>query len=186
MHIFNRHLQFQHDLTLYNRDIKDWILWLGGAVWTPHNLAEVQSRGLETDNSICYKYPSGQIRVSLLTAYCLATTLTSYMPNDGSVGKQIPYTPRYSGHLIVYVSYNRWYMSYNHSYTGYRFYTTDESYYLQPYNLANAQLAYTLSHANRIYVLSANINNLYNIQYQLAAGRPMPGINYMLTLKLSM
>jgi vitamin B12 transporter len=186
VHDFNNRLQFQQDLTIYNRDIKDWILWFGGAVWTPHNMAEVQSRGLETDNSLCYKYPSGQIRISLLTAYCLATTISSYMPNDGSIGKQIPYTPRYSGHLIMYASYKRWYISYNQSYTGYRFYTTDESYYLQPYNLANTQVAYTIARGKQFYVLSGNINNLYNIQYQLAAGRPMPGINYMLTLKVSM
>src|SRR5699024_7438865 len=27
-----------HRTSLFNRNIKDWIYWLGGAIWTPHNL----------------------------------------------------------------------------------------------------------------------------------------------------
>jgi iron complex outermembrane receptor protein len=179
-------LRFSQELSAYSRDIKDWILWLGAAVWTPHNIAEVLSRGLETDNALTYYYPKGRIRISLLSNYCIATTVSSYIPNDGSIGKQIPYTPRYNFRAMLMLYYKRFYISYDQSYTGYRFYTTDESLYLTPYALANIKIAYDIPLGTHYYSLSANLNNLYNSSYQLAAGRPMPGINAMLMLKVNL
>jgi hypothetical protein len=43
-----------HDVSVFNRNIHDWILWVGGAIWTPHNISEVHSRGVETENNIIY------------------------------------------------------------------------------------------------------------------------------------
>ncbi len=110
-----------HDLSAFNRNIHDWIIWLGGAVWTPHNIATVHSRGMETDNKITFTTGNWQLHAAAGTAYVLATTTASYIPNDGSVGKQIPYTPRYNGRLNIGFTWRGVYVNYNHTYTGYRF-----------------------------------------------------------------
>ena len=38
-------LVIYHDLSAYTRDIQDWIIWIGGAIFTPHNIGRVHSRG---------------------------------------------------------------------------------------------------------------------------------------------
>ena len=116
-----------HDLAVFNRDIHDWIYWLGGTIWTPHNISEVNSRGLETENKLTYTIGKWKVHAGLNTCYVLATTTSSYIYNDGSIGKQIPYTPRYNGQLSIGVGWKGISLNYNHTYTGYRFTTTDKS-----------------------------------------------------------
>lgn len=171
---------FYHDASVFNRNINDWIMWLGGAVWTPHNIARVHSRGLETENKITYTTGKWTVLTDVYTSYILATTTKSYLLNDGSVGKQIPYTPRYNYRMNIGVSYNRLHLKYNHSYTGYRFITTDESSWLPPYQCGNLQLLYTHPYRDKILQLNAQLNNVWNEQYSVAGYRPMPGANWLL------
>lgn len=172
-----------HDVSVFNRKINDWILWLGGAVWTPHNIATVHSRGIETDNKITYSTGNWQLHAAAGTAYIIATAAASYLPNDGSIGKQIPYTPRYNGRLNAGCTYKRLYLNYNHSYTGYRFITTDESAYLLPYHTGNIHAMYTLPIRKCQLELTTQINNVWNEQYAIAGFRPMPGTNWLTGIK---
>ena len=170
---------FYHDLSVYNRDIHDWIVWLGGAIWTPHNIAEVHSRGSETENSVTYTTGKWKFHVGVNTAYVLSTTVASYIYNDGSVGKQIPYTPRYNGQMNIGFSYQQFSVNYNHTYTGYRFTTTDESSYLLPYQTGNVQLTYGPVIHKHMWQFTGQCNNIWNEHYQVVAYRPMPGINWI-------
>ena len=70
-----RKFSLSHDLSVYNRDIHDWIIWIGGAVWTPHNIAEVHSRGVETENSLVYTAGKWKAHIGINTSYVLATTV---------------------------------------------------------------------------------------------------------------
>jgi len=175
-----------HDLSVYNRDIHDWILWLGGAIWTPHNIAEVHSRGVETWNDLSWKAGKWKLHIGVNTSYVLATTVASYIYNDGSVGKQIPYTPRYNGQMNAGFSYGHLSVNYNHSYTGYRFTTTDESSYVLPYQTGNVQMMYSPVIHKHLWQFTGQCNNVWNEQYQVVASRPMPGINWLLGFKVAL
>ena len=175
-----------HDLSVYNRDIHDWILWLGGAIWTPHNIAEVHSRGVETENTLTWTRGKWKLHVGVNTAYVLATTVGSYIYNDGSVGKQIPYTPRYNGQANIGFSYSKFSVNYNHTYTGYRFITTDESAYVLPYQTGNVQLMYSPTIHSHQWHFTGQCNNIWNEQYQVVASRPMPGINWLAGFKVTL
>jgi iron complex outermembrane receptor protein len=179
-------LVFYHDVSLFSRKIQDWIIWFGGAVWTPHNIAEVHSRGIETENRLQFKLQNWTLHLSINTAYVLATTEQSYVANDGSIGKQIPYSPRYNGQMNIGFSYRKIYFNYNHTYTGYRFITVDESTWLEPYQTGNVQLMYSLPIDHKTLSLSAQCNNVWNEQYSVVNGRPMPGINWLIGLTLSL
>jgi len=173
-----------HDLTLFNRVIDNWIVWFGGAIWTPHNIATVHSRGVETDNKLTVRLGNINLHLGANTAYVLSTTVSSYLSGDGSIGKQIPYAPRYNGQANIGFSYKRLYFNYNHTYTGYRFITVDESQWLMPYNTGNIQALYTMSLRKNSLQFTAQCNNLWNKQYQVVNGRPMPGINWVAGVKL--
>ncbi|HXS37649.1 MAG TPA: TonB-dependent receptor [Flavipsychrobacter sp.] len=175
-----------HDLSVFNRDIKNWIIWFGGAIWTPHNIAVVNSRGIETENSLQWQSGKWKLHLGVNTSYVLATTQSSYIVNDGSIGKQIPYTPRYSGQLNVGFSFSNLLFNYNHTYTGYRFITTDESEYLDPYQTGNLQLQYNCYIAHHNVQIIAQCNNVWNQHYEVVAFRPMPGINWLIGLKFNL
>jgi vitamin B12 transporter len=180
-------LILSHDVSVFNRDIKDWIIWFGGAIFTPHNIAEVKSRGMETENMLRYRLGRSTLHLGLNTAYIIATTQQSYIPGDGSIGKQIPYTPRYNGQINIGFTYKGLYFNYNHTYTGYRFYTTDESAWIMPYSTANAQLTYALSwKKTRSVQFSLQGNNLLNRKYSVVAQRPIPCINFLAGVKFNL
>jgi vitamin B12 transporter len=177
-------LVFHHDLSVFNRNIKDWIVWFGGAIWTPHNIAEVHSRGVETQNELLWTVGQIMFHISLNTSYIVATTTNSYLPNDGSIGKQIPYTPIYSGQANAGFIFKGLYINYNQTYTGYRYVTTDESEYLMSYATGNLQTSYYISCHHPIQLL-LQCNNLWNNKYIVVSGRPMPGINYIAGIKFT-
>jgi len=180
----NNKLTLKQETNLFNRNIKDWIYWLGGSIWTPHNLAEVHSRGIETENSIRYQTGNWKFNVSINTAYILSTTVASYMPNDGSIGKQIPYAPRYSGQMNFGIHYGFLFVNYNHQYTGYRFVTVDESQYLKPYQIGNLQAVYKLQWKDYNLGISAQVLNIGNKDYEVVNARPMPRRHFLLGVQL--
>lgn len=178
-------LAFNHELSVFNRVIDNWILWFGGAIWTPHNIATVHSRGVETDNKLAFNIKKWKLHIGVNTAYVLSTTVSTYIAGDGSIGKQIPYSPRYNGQANIGFSYKALYVNYNHTYTGYRFITVDESQWLMPYNTGNAQLLYTLPFKAHSLQFTAQCNNIWNKQYQVVNARPMPAINWLFGLRLN-
>lgn len=181
---FNNKWSILHDASIFNRQIKDWILWFGGSIWTPHNLAEVHSRGLETNNNLVFQESDWRIYVGLNTSFVLATTTESYLTNDGSIGKQIPYSPRYNGQSNIGASFKKISFNYNHTYTGYRFTTTDESQYLQPYQTGNFYVSYRLQIKKLDCSLNVSCNNVWDERYQIVNLRPMPGRNWALGISI--
>lgn len=180
-------INIKHQMNYFNRKIQDWIYWLGGSIWTPHNLAKVHNRGLESNTNLSVDVNKNlQIHGALKTAYVLSTTLASYMPNDGSIGKQIPYAPRYSGNLNFGFTFKDLFVNYNHTYTGYRFVTTDESIYLLPYQTGNLQLMYPFTIKGLQFQSAIQIQNIWNTQYEVIAYRPMPRRFMMLSLQMSL
>lgn len=169
-----------HDIAIFNRVIDDWIIWFGGAIWTPHNIAKVHSRGIE--GSYLFSYLLGEkwsFNIGLNGAYTLATTLSSYIPNDGSIGKQIPYTPRFIGQVNATVSYADLSLHYNHTYNGYRYINTDETGLLQAYSFGNIQFSYKLAIRKKHLQFMLQCNNVFNERYVVVASRPMPGVNWL-------
>lgn len=174
-----RTLTVQHSLSVYNRVINDWIIWFGGAIWTPHNIATVHSRGLQTEN--CFQYKVGNVIVHLCLngSYTLATTIASYQPGDGSIGMQIPYTPYYNGQGNAGITWKRLYLNYNHTYTGLRYITIDQSYKLPYYTQGNLQVMYAQPIGSNKLQFTAQCNNVFDARYMVVNGRPMPGVNWL-------
>lgn len=176
----NGRYSIKHAASVYNRYMHDWILWFGGAIWTPHNIATVHSRGIESENKLLLLTGAIKWHLGINLAYNRSTTVASYLPNDGSIGKQIPYTPRYNGQLNIGFTYRKLYVNYNHTYTGVRYITTDESFGLVQYDLGNIQAMYTVLLEHSSVNLIAQANNVFDSKYYVVNSRPMPGFNWLL------
>lgn len=172
-------LALTHDLSVFNRNIHNWIIWLGGAIWTPHNIASVYSRGVETENVLYLNTGMLKWHLGCNTSYVLATTTDSYITGDNSIGKQIPYSPRFNGQGNIGFQVRDLYFNYNHTYTSARFITVDESQYLDAYQTGNAYLSYSFSIKKYRFRLYAQCNNVWDVHYQVVNQRPMPGRNWL-------
>lgn len=187
-YVFNwplrKHILFKQELSVFGRVMNDWIIWLGGSIWTPHNIAQVFSRGIETYNTLSVQQGKCTWHLGAHSSFVLATTQKSYSVLDGSIGKQIPYTPRYNGQASIGCAWGSFYANYNHAYTGYRFVTTDESQFLRPYHTGNLFLQYGLSLHQLRLKISVQCNNIWNTSYQIMNARPMPLRHYALGLQV--
>lgn len=166
-----------HSLTAYTRYIKDWIIWLGGAIWTPHNLAAVNSSGIETENALSGNWRQLKWRVGLNAAYTRSATVASYFPGDNSIGCQIPYVPLLTANCLAGLGWKAFYVEWHTTYTGLRYITSDESASLPAYWLGNLRVNYITQFQIWDFRFHAAINNVWNEQYQIVGFRPMPGIN---------
>lgn len=175
-------LRHTHSLSIYNRSIHDWIIWLGGSVWTPHNLAAVHSRGIETEHSLSGFRGDFQWRFSLNGSYTRSTPTESYLTGDGSIGRQIPYVPMLSGRGSIRGDWHNAGLQVDVLYTGRRFITSDESASIEPYLLGNIRLDYTWKAQRHSFTFQGIINNIWNVQYEVVGFRPMPGTNYLLSI----
>lgn len=191
--------QLQSSMDIYHRKVNNWIAWYGNAILTPHNIQEVWSRGIEASfqYSLRLSPPEKQVpheeyidvqvvqsqpvksrkyfHLGMHYAYTLSTTEKSAIPNDYSIGKQIPYVPRYQLKGNIGLSINRIDISFVQTYTGYRFITTDESRFLLPYSTSNILTSYMVPFKHHKISVTMEISNLLNQRYMSIAGRIMPG-----------
>lgn len=199
----------QHTLNIssafYKRKVDNWIAWYGNAILTPHNIQQVESKGLEMnlnydvvlkkyqkpvggfDIIIASKYPNfTTFKSSILYAYTLSTTTESAIPNDYSIGKQIPYVPRYQFKMSVGFQHKNIEAHFVQTYTGYRFVTTDESQYLKPYSTSNIWANYYFRYQALKGSANLRFNNILDVQYQSVVGRVMPGRNLSIGIVLNL
>lgn len=188
------------ETSVFYRRVNNWIAWFGSAILTPHNIAQVDSRGLDMrleakwrlkkqipvdtyiDEVQIVKAGTATVLNQVPTlhldvhyAYTLSTTRQSDIPNDYSIGKQLPYVPRYQVKANPGIEIRSWGLYLPYQYTGYRFTTTDESQWLMPYHLIGFQLSkqWQLKQGNRIKMQVA-CRNLGNVNYETLPGRYMP------------
>lgn len=181
----NDKVSLLHEVFVYNRLIDNWIIWFGGAIWTPHNIAQVKSQGIEMSYKLNWQAADRTaIIIGVNGSYTHAVTVESDLPGDGSAGKQIPYTPRWQGQLNAGLKWKNFYFNYNYAYVGIRYITVDESLELLPYHIGNIQVLYTTAFNNFPLQISGTCNNIWNVDYQVVNARPMPGINWQLGLSI--
>ncbi len=181
----NKEWNIRLEATGFSRQVKDQIIWLPSqSYWTPQNLVEVWSRGLETTTNIAFSRNRKEIGLQVLTNYVLATNQRSKVEGDASVGKQIIYTPRYNGSGKFYISAKNVVFSVIQSYTGYRFTSSDNSEWLNPFWLTSIRMEYAIRLRTHTLKFNAEINNLFSNSYQIVAERAMPLQNFELGISL--
>ncbi len=180
----SKRIALETEWTAFSKNIDNWIMWLpDNNYWRPENIMNVWSRGMETGSKIKWQSGDWLFHLGLHTSYVRATNSKAKTANDNSVGKQLIYTPMYSGSARAGVQYKDWYMSYHHYYNGYRYTATDNSEYLEPNAVGSLHLAYKFSGWRIPLTATFDVNNIWNKDYQAVLNRPMPGRHYTLSLQ---
>ncbi len=179
LNLENQKIALKSDVTVFSRKMENWIIWLPGiSYWSPQNIMNVWSRGMETNSMLAVKFNKAKISFSVLTNYVVSTNQRAKSANDASVDKQLIYVPMYSGHAKISIEYKGFVMAYRHNYTGYRYTTTDNTQSLPPFYLGSFYLSYKMKLNNSTGNIFFQANNVWNEPYQVILNRAMPQQNF--------
>ncbi len=154
--------------------------------WTMVNLGYVEIRGIDVaiQNSFCF-LKDGILNARINYTYQKAQDFTN--PGSNYYGGQIPYIPWHSGSLVLNGSYHNWDLNYSFIYTGERYESQANipENYAKPWYTSDFSVSRRMERNNKEIQLTAEVNNIFNQQYEVVQNYPMPGINFKLILKLT-
>lgn len=179
-------ISWELSATAFNRNIENWIIWLPNmyGIWSPENIMQVWSRGLEYKVKLNIKKNKFNFQMGGLYNYVLSTNEKAASTVDESLGKQLIYVPIQNAQGNVTIGYKGTSLTYTQLYTGYRYILSDNSKYLQPYTIANVSISQTFSLTNSKIKIYAQLNNVWQETYQILAYRAMPLFNFQVGLSL--
>ena len=170
--------KFDFKVSCFSIYVNDWISWVEtNNTWSPENIKEVWSRGLESKLIVNYRNSSVTMNYSLTKT----TTQKSINSNDLSTGQQLRYVPLHKGNILI--SYSKKEIKYylNSAYTGevITSYGTNNN-KLKDFVLTSFGLIYNPS--NIPLEFEFNIKNLMDLEYQTYQNYPTPGREFFLTI----
>ncbi|MBL6950390.1 MAG: TonB-dependent receptor plug domain-containing protein [Bacteroidales bacterium] len=183
----NRTLFIEAEITGYYSFIEDMIVWLpssgSGAIWKPMNITEVLARGIETGINGSLLIGDATIQLNTTYNFCRSTYEKTKSAGDASLGKQLIYIPVHSVNATLRGSLKDFYFSYTINYVSKRYTGTDNQSFMPGYNLSNIFFGKNFQLNNFVLSLQLEINNLFDLDYQSIANRPMPGRNFAFTIR---
>ncbi len=179
--------KFQTRMSIYHREIQNWIFWYGALVFSPYNLAEVHSTGLEAMANLRWFNRSNiKSRIGLNTNIVQSLLKENNDPKfEAVVGNQLPYTPSVVLNLNLNTEYKNWSLVFLNHFQSSRFATLDPTWKLESFLKSDLSLAYTWDWSAQPKKLrvEASCRNLWNSYYEYIFNRPLPGRNYALDLE---
>jgi iron complex outermembrane receptor protein len=175
-----------YEISAFNSNIHNWIIWLPlDSYWSPRNLLEVWSRGTEAAVNAGFSKKSWLVKVSASINYVKSTNQKSKYENDASVGKQLIYMPQISAFGRLELGWHDLQLIYLHSYTGSRYTTSDNSFFLEPYQTGKVHLSNKFHLSHFTIEIYGNISNIWNTEYQSIAWMPGSGRSFKVGLVLN-
>jgi outer membrane cobalamin receptor len=155
--------------------------------WTMMNLGYTEIRGIDVSIQALWQ----------LAPQCFMNTRISYTWQKAQdftskaspyYGGQLPYIPWHSGSLVLSPAYKSWNLNYSFIYTGERYEAVANipENYSRPWYTHDLSLSKTTSFRKKEIRLTAEVNNLFNQQYEVVQWYPMPGINYKLIASINL
>jgi len=188
-HTWNNHWLKSLDLQIdgYYNEVDDKIIAMPTSNqfrWTMINLGHVEIRGL--DAAIRGEWGFGKVELSTLFNYTYQKAQDFTDPTSEWYGGQIPYIPWHGGSIILNGSYQTWSCNYSFIYTGERYEAVANipENYAQPCYTHDFSLSKTFQWGKTGIRVTAEINNIFNQQYEVVQCYPMPGTSFKIKLNV--
>lgn len=181
-------LEFQADA--YYNEVTDKIVAMPTSNqfrWTMVNLGYVEMRGVDVALQTEWHLLK-DLKANLRVNYTYEKAQDFTDAKSDYYGGQIPYIPWHSGSAVLNLSYRDWDMNYSFIYTGERY----ESSANIPENYAKEWYTNDLSLSRRLHwkkmlwKLTAEVNNVFNQQYEVVQWYPMPEINFRFVINVEL
>lgn len=152
--------------------------------WTMVNLGRVDILGLDVSAQASWAFPCGlRLDARLSYTYEQAEDVTSRA--NTYYGDQIPYIPWHSGSAVINASWRGFGLDYSFIYTGERYDATENipQNHVPEWYTSDIALSYNFRIGGVKTRLAAEVNNVFNQQFEVVKCYPMPGINYKVIVK---
>lgn len=147
--------------------------------WTMINLGYVEIWGSDVAIQTTFS-PIEPLTLNLRLAYTYQQARDLSDPTSTYYGGQIPYIPCHSGSVTFNGHYKTWDLNYSFIYTGERYDSSANiaANYIQPWYTHDLSLSKAFQWSKAGLKIIAEVNNLFNQQYEVVRCYPMPGINF--------
>jgi outer membrane cobalamin receptor len=176
--------KLEPQVDIYFNKVKDKIVAMPTSNqfrWTMMNLGEVEINGVDFSMLSSWQFPN-QLLIDTRFSYTYQKARYYADKTDPYNGGQIPYAPWHSGSVIVSPSWKTWGLHYSFIYTGERYSSVANipENYVKPWYTHDLGIFKLIKKEKKEWRLSAELNNIFNQQYEVVQWYPMPGINYRL------
>ena len=170
----------------FDSRINDWIIWLPTTkgFFSPRNVKTVHAYGVETNAEAGLDFGRDWL-LNLNGSFSWTPSINKgekMSPADQSVGKQLPYVPKFSSSVTGRIQWKTWSFLYKWCYYSERFTMSSNDYtlsgHLPQYFMSNVSLEKNFSFKPMDLQLKLAVNNLFNEDYLSVLSHPMPGINF--------
>ncbi|MBO4826732.1 MAG: TonB-dependent receptor [Prevotella sp.] len=146
--------------------------------WTMMNFGYCQIWGLDVSAKLDWRI--SQVDVSTHATYTWTRAMDKTEPESEFYGGQLPYIPWHSGSAIVSAAWRQWSANYSFIYTGERYESSANiaENYSQPWYTSDLSLTREFTLRKFTLRLTAEVNNIFNQQYEVVQCYPMPGTNF--------
>ena len=150
--------------------------------WTMLNLGYVEIWGIDT--GLQFDMQFGPVKFSPKLTYTWQQAQDKTDPKSDWYGGQIPYIPWHSASAIIGLSIKDWTLNYSFIYTGQRYESVANipENYAQPWYTHDLSLSKTFHFKKFSFRATAEVNNIFNQQYEVVKCYPMPGTNFNLKI----
>ncbi len=152
--------------------------------WTMLNFGVCHIWGLDT--SLKAHWRIGGVGLTTSLAYTYTKAMDKTDRQSDYYGGQLPYIPWHSGSAVVAAEWKRWTANYSFIYTGERYESSANTIenYSKPWYTSDLSLSYTRPMRHCSLRVTAEVNNIFNQQYEVVQCYPMPGTNFKIKLNI--
>ena len=153
--------------------------------WMMINQGLVEIKGLETNVALTSELNKDLILITGFN-YTFQKAINK-TKGESSYGDQIPYTPVHSGTLHGSLLWKSWAFNYSFIYTGERYMLPENipKNHMQPWYTTDVGMVWEKRIHKYNYKIGAEVNNLFNQNFDVVINYPMPGRNYRFTIAVS-
>lgn len=174
----------------FSNHVDNWILWSQAGIngWTPLNVKKVWARGAETQLSTRHRFNAVDTKVVSQYSFTMSTNESIYgNGNPNERGKQLLLTPRHEASLTAEGTWKKYNLRIVNTYTGEQYNDSDNTPYniVPDYLITNLWLSKQIPLKSFSFMATAEINNVFNIDYQARPGYPLPGINFKAGIQIN-
>lgn len=180
--------QYGAELNFYRNYIDNWIQWApanGQAYWEAKNLKKVVNQGIEINSRFDFFIKKSVIGLTGIYTFSSAINKSITNGSKNLIGKQLIYTPKFQWKSILSFRHKSWGVYYHQQYAHIRFTTSDNQSELPGYYMSSLSANYDFFMRKSKLVTKFRIDNIFNFDYEVVAGRPMPLRSFVLGIGLT-
>jgi iron complex outermembrane receptor protein len=173
--------QVKLQCNLFYKNIDNWILWapIDQFLWSPSNILEVTSMGIDLNQSFSYRISEEQaFSIQLNGLYQSVRNTGPINTPRAQKGENLIYMPEFKLSGSLRWEYQNFTAMYIHNWRSKIYTSPDLSEYLDALNIGQFRLSYEINVLQQEIQVFVRAHNLWNTSYYYQPNLPAPGVRW--------